>query len=139
MSYKLYPTEEFKKHAKIIKDIYPDFKNDLFELSKELKKDPLSVPGLDPLGDGLYKCRVDITGKPAGKSYGARVIYLVITADGEVWVMTCFDKSNKKDLSGAELAALRKKAKAAQKAKPGSDRDTLLESIHLKRKAKKGK
>ena len=39
MSYKLYPTEEFKKHAKKIKDVYPDFKDDLFKLSKQLKKD----------------------------------------------------------------------------------------------------
>ena len=136
MSFKLYPTEEFKKNAKKIKGKYPDFKNDLFEFAKDLKKDPLSFPSLDPLGDGLFKCRVEITGKPAGKSFGARIVYLVITADNEVWVMTCFDKSDKKDLSPSELASLRNKAKAAQNASPGASRETLLQSIYRQRKKK---
>ena len=81
MSYKLYPTEEFKKNARKIKGKYPDFKNDLYLFAKKLKKNPLSFPSLDPLGDGLFKCRIDITGKPAGKSFGARVIYLIISSD----------------------------------------------------------
>lgn len=133
MSFKIYPTVEFKKNAKKIKDIYPDFRNDLFAFAKKLKKNPLSFPSIDPLGDGLFKCRIDITGKPAGKSFGARIIYLIITADSEVWLMTCYDKSNKKDLSPQELALLRLKAKAAQKARPGSVRETLLQSIYRKR------
>src|SRR5882724_4924739 len=136
MSFKIYPTEEFKKNARKIKDIYPDFRNDLFEFARKRKRNPLSLPGLDPLGDGLFKCRIDITGKPAGKSFGARIIYLMITADNEVWVMTCYDKSDKKDLSARELASLRLKAKAAQKSNPGSGREMLLQSIHLKKHKK---
>lgn len=133
MSFKIYPTEEFKKYAKKIKDVYPDFRNDLYAFAKKLKQNPLSFPSVDPLGDGLFKCRVDITGKPAGKSFGARIVYLIITADNEVWMMTCFDKSDKKDLSPQELASLRLKAKAAQKTRPGLGRETLLQSIYRKR------
>ena len=137
MSYKLYPTEEFKKNAKKIKGKYPDFKNDLYLFAKKLKKNPLSFPSIDPLGDGLFKCRIDITGKPAGKSFGARIIYLIISADNEVWIMTCFDKSDKKDLTSKELSSLRAKAKAAQNVHPGSERDEVLKSIHRKKRKRK--
>lgn len=133
MSYKIFPTEEFIKEAKKIKSSYPDFKTDLAKLGKKLKKDPLAISQLDPLGDGIYKCRLDITGKPAGKSYGARVIYLLISEDKEVWMMTCFDKSFKKDLNAAELKVLRSKAKIAQNSKYGIERGTILKSIHRKK------
>jgi len=139
MSYKIFPTEEFIKAAKKIKATYPDFKTDLADLGKKLKKDPLSIPQLDPLGDGLFKCRIDITGKTAGKSYGARVVYLLISVDNEVWMMTCFDKSTKKDLSAAESRSLRLLAKTAQKYKQGDVRSDLLKSIHRKKALRKKK
>jgi len=63
------------------------------------------------LGGGLYKYRLEITGKPGGKSYGARIIYLVITDDNEIWYLACFDKSDLKDLPPAEKVQLRKLAK----------------------------
>jgi hypothetical protein len=137
MSYKIFPTEDFIKAAKKIKATYPDFKGDLAKLGKKLKKDPLTIHQLDALGDGLYKCRIDITGKTAGKSYGARIIYLLISADKEVWMMTCFDKSSKKDLSPAETKALRSQAKIAQNSKPGVTRSELLKSIHRKKTSRK--
>lgn len=133
MSYKIFPTEEFVKAAKKINSIYSDFRTDLASLGRKLKKNPLSIPQLDSLGDGLFKCRIEITGKTSGKSYGARIVYLLISADKEIWMMTCFDKSTKKDLSITELEALRTIAKMAQKAKKGDTRNNLLKSIHRKK------
>jgi len=68
MSFKIYPTEEFKKNARKIKDIYPDFRNDLFEFAKKLKRNPLSLPGLDPLGDAFSNVGLILQGSLRAKA-----------------------------------------------------------------------
>ena len=68
MSFKIYPTEEFKKNAKKIKDVYPGFRNDLFEFAKKLKQNPLSFPSIDPLGDGLLNAVLILPVSQLGKA-----------------------------------------------------------------------
>ena len=59
--------EQAKKLAKK----YPLIKNDFAELAKQLSKNPTS--GHDPMGKDCYKVRMEITGKPKGKSGGAKL------------------------------------------------------------------
>lgn len=57
-----------------------------------------------PLGRGLYKLRLPIAGK--GKSGGARVIYLSITKDREILLLTAFKKADKENLTATQLKEL---------------------------------
>ena len=41
---------------------------------------------------------MDIEGKPAGKSYGARVIIHIKIIERVVYLLSVYDKSDKKDL-----------------------------------------
>jgi hypothetical protein len=61
--------------ARAIKKIYPAFGNDLKEMRKSLVAHPgKSNPRSEDLGSGLFKYYLEISGKPASKSFGARVI-----------------------------------------------------------------
>lgn len=46
-----------------------------------------------PLGADKYKIRIAIKSKNTGKSGGARVITYVVTKNGEVYLLTIYDKS----------------------------------------------
>jgi hypothetical protein len=110
MAFKHLPIDGFLDDAREIKKTYPDFGNDLKRVRLDLSDNPVSKAEAS-LGGGLYKYRTDITGKPSGKSFGARIVYLVITHDYEIWYLACFDKSDLKNLTKSELAQLKKLAK----------------------------
>jgi hypothetical protein len=55
---------------------------------------------------GLRKVRYAIGGK--GKSGGARVIYFFYNEDAPLYLVTCYGKSEKRDLSRAEINAFAK-------------------------------
>jgi hypothetical protein len=93
-----------KEAAEIIKD-YAEFKVDLENFKRVLQKNPEQGTHL---GSGVYKARIEISGKPAGKSYGARVIYAVFTVTEEVLLLKVYDKSNRKDMSKYEVTQIRK-------------------------------
>lgn len=57
---------------------------------------------INDLGHGIYKLRLHISGKPSSKSYGARVIFLLIQVDSEIWYLTCYDKSDSEDITPHE-------------------------------------
>ena len=103
MSFKVVPTSRFEKDAKKIARIYPGFKQNVEKLIASLAIQP--VQG-SHLGHGIYKVRIPITGKPSGKSYGARALHAVFTLDKEVYLLTVYDKSEKRDLSKEELKEL---------------------------------
>lgn len=69
------------------------------------------------MGVGIFKVRVEITGKPAGKSYGARLIYAIFSVTHEVLLLKIYDKSLVKDLTRAEENALRKMVSEIRKQK----------------------
>lgn len=59
---------------------------------------------LVPDGGGIRKVRMPLDGR--GKRGGARVIYFFQTADHPVFLLACFAKNEKADLTVAERRAL---------------------------------
>lgn len=103
MSYKIIPTEKFKKEAKRLSRKYPSLKEDLTELNDLLIKDPRSGTAL---GKDTYKVRLAIKSKAKGKSGGARVITYVITKDKEVYLLTIYDKVEMESIDDKTLKGI---------------------------------
>lgn len=106
-------TQSFKKAVKPLLKKYPALHTDLLALESRL----LANPRLGtPLGDQCYKIRLQITGKPAGKSGGARVISFVepvlvgtvqvTKTEIVVYLVTIYDKSVTAAISDKELRLL---------------------------------
>lgn len=95
--YKLFVTNLFLKEARYLSNKYPNIKQSFKALGKDLKADPISRSEAY-LGHGCYKVRMEIAGKSTGKSYGARVIIHVKIIDKTVYLLSVYDKSDKKDL-----------------------------------------
>ncbi len=90
MSYKVYPTPDFKKHFKKLLKKYPSLKSDLQLLVEKLSDNPeIGIP----LGYGIYKIRMAISSKGKGKSSGARIITFVVYKDNEVFLVYIYDKN----------------------------------------------
>lgn len=90
MSYKIIPVEKFKKEAKRLLKKYPSLKKELAELNLLL----ISNPKLGTsLGNSIFKIRIAIKSKGAGKSAGARVITYVVTEDNIIYLLTIYDKA----------------------------------------------
>jgi len=100
-NYKVFTTTRFIKEAQKLKKKYPNIGESFRDLSKELKKDPIT--GNDPLGKNCYKVRMEIEGKHSGESGAARVIIQVKIVDKEVFVLSVFEKGTKSDLFEKEL------------------------------------
>ena len=95
---KIYALPEFEKTAK---KIWP--KKPMAAIFREIAK---SFYTAVPLGKGLYKLRLSVDGK--GKSGGARVIFLSITKDREILLLTAFKKAEKENLTKRQLKTLEK-------------------------------
>jgi hypothetical protein len=110
MTYRHIPTDVFLKDARDIKKDYPEFGNDLKGMRKRLNRlsSFKNQSDIDDLGHGLFKLRLEITGKRVSKSYGARIIFFFITTDSEIWYLTCYDKSDTKDITQQETKRIRK-------------------------------
>ena len=103
MSCKITVTPDFLREMKRLSKRYRSLKNDLAGLGEELYQNPYL--GTD-LGHRLRKVRLAITSKGKGKSGGVRVItYIVILAqtETEVKLITIYDKSERENISDAEL------------------------------------
>ncbi len=103
MSYKIIPTSRFEKEAKKISRIYPGFRKDIEKLTSSLASQPNQG---SHLGHGIYKVRIPITGKSSGKSYGARVVHAVFSVHNEIYLLSVYDKSVKRDVGSNELDEL---------------------------------
>jgi hypothetical protein len=106
-SFKVLPTTIFIDQAKKLAKKYPQIKEDFKLLAKQLKKDPIT--GNDSLGKDCFKVRMDITGKPKGKSGGARVIVEVKVIDKKVYVLSVYDKGDQGNIFEQELKKALKK------------------------------
>jgi hypothetical protein len=147
MSYKHYPTDEFLKKAKAIKKVYNSFGSDLKGMRKVIDKlsSFKNQPQIDDLGGGLFKYRLEIDDKNISKSYGARIIFFYLNQEGELWYLTCYDKSDKGDISKSEEKEYKKLAKEIEKASPrparlrkfGSERLAPRKRITRAKRAKK--
>lgn len=92
MSFRIIPTTNFEKELKLLAKKYPNIQKDIKELEKELEKNPQQG---DKLPKSCYKIRMKITGKPAGKRGGARVITFVKVIDEKVYLLSIYDKAEK--------------------------------------------
>jgi hypothetical protein len=90
MNFSVVPSDKFKKEAKRLIKKCPSLKAELAALAQTLSADPASGTAL---GDGMYKIRLAIKSKGQGKSGGARVVTYVVMEDGEVYLLTIYDKS----------------------------------------------
>ncbi len=108
MIYNLITSPDFLKDLKRLSKKYPSISNDIAQLGDELKIHPDS--GI-PIGQSCYKIRLAIKSKGKGKSGGARVITYVYVSGKIVYLLSIFDKSERENLSDAELKELLKKIK----------------------------
>ena len=90
MSYKVIPTDKFKKEAKRLIKKYPSLKAELSNLNILLSSQPSAGT---PLGNDTYKIRIAIRSKGKGKSGGARIITYLVTENKEVYLLTIYDKA----------------------------------------------
>ncbi len=90
MSLEVFPTNNFLKELKALAKKYPKIKNDIAALAEALKKNPRQG---DPLPKGCFKIRMQITGKPAGKRGGARVITFVKVVNEKIYPFSIHDKA----------------------------------------------
>jgi len=81
VNFKIILTTRFEKEAKKIARVYPQFKTDIEALLESLSSNP--VQG-SHLGHGIYKVRIQITGKPTGKRYGAIIACGILCSKGVV-------------------------------------------------------
>ena len=107
-NYNLYVTNLFIKEARQLKKRYPNIKKSFNSLKKDLKTDPIARSEAS-LGQDCYKVRMEIDGKQAGKSYGARVIIYVKVIDKVGYLLSVCDKSDRKDLDVSLEKLLRQK------------------------------
>ncbi len=91
MSFKIIPTSDFEKELKLIAKKYPNIKRDIKDLEKDLEKNPQQGY---PLSKSCYKIRMKITGKPAGKRGGARIITFVKVIGEKVYLLSIYDKAD---------------------------------------------
>ena len=112
MSFRIRTIENFDRQAKKLAKHYPSFREDYAKLLDELRENPLS--GTD-LGGGIRKVRMAIASKGKGKRGGARVItfeadIIAETYNGELILLSVYDKSEQSTISDQEIMRLKKLA-----------------------------
>ncbi len=105
MSYNVITIAAFERQAKRLIKKYVSLKKELLQLVHELEKNP--EQGI-PIGKNCFKIRIAIASKGKGKSGGARVITNFIVADGTVYLLSIYDKSEKENLTDKEINELLK-------------------------------
>ena len=105
MSYDISAIPNFKRELKKLAKKFPSLKDDFARLIKSLEEDPEQGKAL---GNNCYKIRMAITSKGKGKSGGSRVITYVKVLETTVYLLSIYDKSNKKNISDKELKQLLK-------------------------------
>jgi mRNA-degrading endonuclease RelE of RelBE toxin-antitoxin system len=105
MSYKVFTIPPFDKQLKRLAGKYPSLKKEIAELFHSLETNPAQGQSI---GDSCYKIRLAIASKGKGKSGGARVISYFIVSHKSVYLISIYDKSEKANISDAELKSLLK-------------------------------
>lgn len=95
MSFKIIPTDHFKKQAKKLAKKYKSLKIDLEQIGNELAKNPTTGTAM---GNDVYKVRLSISSKAKGKSGGARLITCVKVLKEKVYLISIYEKSQLENL-----------------------------------------
>ncbi|MCL2604214.1 MAG: type II toxin-antitoxin system RelE/ParE family toxin [Defluviitaleaceae bacterium] len=90
--------------------------DDLFLLQNKLSKDPRMGNVISGTG-GARKVRFAVPNK--GKSGGARIIYVDIVCDEEIYLLLCYAKTKQDDLTREQLHILKDLIKLLKEAKHG--------------------
>ena len=100
MSYSIEITRHFEREAKPLLKKYPSLRSELATLGEELSENPEKGT---PLGNNLYKIRLAIASKGKGKRGGARVITYLKTEQGNVYLLSIYDKGERDTISDKEI------------------------------------
>jgi mRNA-degrading endonuclease RelE of RelBE toxin-antitoxin system len=100
MPYNIIAVPPFSRELKRLAKKFPSLKSEYQELVKELKENPEKGT---PLGNNLYKIRLSIASKGKGKSGGARVITYLKTEQGNVYLLSIYDKGERDTISDNEI------------------------------------
>lgn len=100
MSFEVIPSTNFLKELKVLAKKYPKIKKNIEELEEALKKNPQKG---DPLPKSCFKVRMQITGKPAGKRGGAKVITCVKVINEKIYLLSIYDKAEQSNNEELDL------------------------------------
>ena len=100
MHYSVITIPRFDREMKHLAKKYPSLKEEYKTLIEELSNNPEKGT---PLGNNLYKIRLAIASKGKGKSGGARVITYLKTEQGNVYLLSIYDKGEKDTISDNEI------------------------------------
>ena len=105
MTYSVKTLDVFERQAKKLIKKYISVKQELINLVIQLKENPTQGTAIRK---DCYKVRMSLKSKGKGKSGGARVITNFVIADGTVYLLSIYDKSEKESLTDKELNVLLK-------------------------------
>ncbi|WP_020600015.1 hypothetical protein [Spirosoma panaciterrae] len=103
MEYEVVITDDFARDVKRLAKKFPSLKDDLLDLQKSLKKEPMQG---DALGKGCFKVRLSIKSKGKGKSGGGRVITNVLVIKQKIYLLALYDKSEVSTLTDSRISEL---------------------------------
>ena len=100
MLYNVLTTAHFDKEIKRLAKKYKSLKVEYQQLIDTLEKQPDTGT---PLGNNLYKIRLAIVSKGKGKSGGARIITYLKTKEGNIYLLSIYDKGERDNISDNEI------------------------------------
>ena len=100
MSFKVIPTPPFERELKKLSKRHSSIKSDLRNKIASLIENPTLG---EPLGNNCFKVRMAISSKNRGKSGGARIITYLKIADGIIFLLSIYDKSDAETISDKEI------------------------------------
>ncbi len=107
MSYNIKTISSFDKDFKRLHKRYRSLTDDLRQIIEQLLQNPLL--GTD-LGHGIRKVRMPVKSKNTGKSGGARLItyvdVIIEKSEGDIYLLSIYDKSEQANISDKELRHL---------------------------------
>ena len=103
MPYFIKTIPQFDREIKRLTKKYASLKRELKDLIEELKENP--EKGI-PLGNSVFKIRLAIASKGKGKRGGARIITYFKTEQGNIYLLSIYDKGEKDSISDGEIQKL---------------------------------
>ena len=100
MLYNVKTSSRFDREFKRLAKKYVSLKGEYEGLINELEENPEKG---DFLGNNLYKIRLAIASKGKGKRGGARVITYLKTEEGNIYLLSIYDKGEKDTISDKEI------------------------------------
>jgi mRNA-degrading endonuclease RelE of RelBE toxin-antitoxin system len=100
MSYNVKTIPRFDREIKRLVKKYASLKNEYEKLIDELEENPEIGTSLE---NNLYQIRLAITSKGRGKRSGARMITYLKTNEGNIYLLTIYDKGEKDTISNNEM------------------------------------